>query len=266
MSLSAALNTLTSPHDAGIAEAAALSGRLTYFCMCFTLCWGVLAAAGWVRRWTGQDALRTGHVVLAAFTLATGTLHGLTFLFLDDDAFGFADLLLPFYDGTTRHALGVAGFELVVAISVTAGLRRGAREGRWLRFHQFGYPAIGLLAVHAWLGAIWSGHLAVVWLAGITVLVPPVVLSVLRVLPTSALVRAGLIAPAPAVETLRVAVDDGRCHSYGVCQAEAPQVFRLGHDGRLEYEKRPEARLTPHVRAAARACPMRAIHLVGAIR
>jgi ferredoxin len=268
--LTGALTTVSSPHDAGIAEAATLSGRLTYLCMCLTLCWGVLAAAGWVRRFSGQDAVRTGHVVLAAFTLATGTLHGLTFLFLDDDAFGVADLLLPFYDGTTRHALGIVGLELVVAVSVTAGLRRGARDGRWLRFHQFGYLAIGLLAVHSWLGAISSGHLAVVWLAGITVAVPPVVLSALRVLPAPALVRAGLIAPAPADPdddaVLRINVDSHRCHSYGVCQSEAPQVFQLGHNGQLEYEKRPEARLTPHVRAAARACPMRAIHLLGATR
>jgi ferredoxin len=269
MFLSAALIPV-SPHDAGLAEAAALSGRLTYVCMCLTLCWGVLAATGWVRRFSGRDAIRGGHALLAAFTLATGTVHGLTFLFLDDDVFGAADLLLPFYDGTPRHALGIAGLELVVAVSVTAGLRGGARSRR---FHQFGYLAIALLAAHAWFGAIASGHLAVVWLAGITLLVPPVVLSVLRVLPSSALVRAGLVAPTPAlagpevdVAALRVDVDGDRCHSYGVCQSEAPQVFQLGLDGQLEYEKRPEAEHTPHVRAAARACPMRAIHLLGATR
>ncbi|WP_410590656.1 ferredoxin [Amycolatopsis sp. lyj-23] len=260
-----------SPHDTGIAEAAALSGRLTYLCMCLTLCWGVLAATGWVRRFSGQDAIRTGHTALAAVTLATGALHGLTFLFLEDDPFGVADLLLPFYDGTPRHALGIAGLELVLAVSVTAGLRRGAREGRWLRFHQAGYLAIGLLAVHAWLGAIASGHLAVVWLAGITLLVPPVLLSVLRVLPAPVLARAGLVAPPPAgagpePATVRVDVDSERCHAYGVCQAEAPQVFRLGLDGQLAYEKRPGAQLVPGVRAAARACPMRAIHLLGATR
>ena len=125
MSPSAALMPV-SPHDTGIAEAAALSGRLTYLCMCLTLCWGVLAATGWVRRFSGQDALRTGHVLLAAFTLATGTLHGLTFLFLEDDPFGVGALLLPFY-GHARHALGIA-LELLVAISVTAGLHRRARE------------------------------------------------------------------------------------------------------------------------------------------
>ncbi|WP_410575683.1 ferredoxin [Amycolatopsis sp. cmx-4-61] len=260
-----------SPHDTGVAEAAALSGRLTYLCMCLTLCWGVLAATGWVRRFSGQDAIRTGHAALAAVTLATGTLHGLTFLFLEDDPFGVADLLLPFYDGTPRHALGIAGLELVIAVSVTAGLRRGAREGRWLRFHQAGYLAIGLLAVHAWLGAIASGHLAVVWLAGITLLVPPVLLSALRVLPAAVLARAGLVAPPPAgaepaPATVRVDVDSERCHAYGVCQSEAPQVFRLGPDGQLAYEKRPGAQLVPDVQAAARACPMRAIHLLGATR
>jgi ferredoxin len=270
MSPSAALIPV-SPHDTGIAEAATLSGRLTYLCMCLTLCWGVLSATGWVRRFSGQDALRTGHVLLAAFTLATGTLHGLTFLFLEDDPFGPADLLLPFYDGTPRHALGIVGFELVIAVSVTAGLRRGAREGRWLRFHQAGYLAIGLLAVHAWLGAVSSGHLAVVWLAGITLLVPPVLLSVLRVLPAAVLARAGLVTlppaePGPEPATLRVDVDSQRCHAYGVCQSEAPQVFRLGLDGQLAYEKRPEAQLVANVQAAARACPMRAIHLLGATR
>ena len=268
MSPSAALVPV-SPHDTGIAEAAALSGRLTYLCMCLALCWGVLAATGWVRRFSGQDALRAGHVLLSAFTLATGTLHGLTFLFLEDDPFGVTDLLVPFYDGTPRHALGIVGLELVIAVSVTAGLRRGAREGRWLRFHQLGYLAIGLLAVHAWLGAIASGHLSVVWLAGITLLVPPVLLSVLRVLPAAALVRAGLIEPVPDEPEpagLHVDVDSRRCHAYGVCQSEAPGVFQLGDDGHLEYEKRPEPGEATNVRAAARACPMRAIHLLGATR
>ena len=66
---------LGSPHDDGIGDAAALSGRLTYLTMCLTLCWGVLAATGWVRRGTGHQALRTGHVVLASFTLALGAMH-----------------------------------------------------------------------------------------------------------------------------------------------------------------------------------------------
>lgn len=272
MSLSAAL-VLASPHDEGIGEIAALSGRLTYLCMCLTLCWGVLAATGWVRRFSAHQALRTGHVLLSAFTLALGVLHGLSFLFLDDEPVGMVDLLVPFFDGQARHAVGILGLELVVAVSVTAGLRRGLADRRWLRFHQLGYLAIGLLAVHAWLGAAANGHLAVVWLAGITLLAPPVVLTVLRVLPAGALVRAGLLEAAPDAPEgepepalLRISVDNHRCHQYGVCQSEAPQVFQLGQNGQLEYEKRPGPKQTPRVQAAARACPMRAIQLQGATR
>jgi ferredoxin/DMSO/TMAO reductase YedYZ heme-binding membrane subunit len=264
--------SLASSHDEGVGELAVLSGRLTYVAMCLTLCWGVLTATGWVRRFTGHQPLRTGHVLLAAFTLALGVLHGLSFLYLEDDVFTVARLVVPFYDGTFRHAAGIAGLELVIAVSITAGLRRGGADRRWLRFHQAGYFAIGLLAVHAWLGAVENGHLAAVWLGGITILVPPVLLSVLRVLPATALVRAGLLdaAPGPAGQPepalLRISVDSERCHRYGVCQSEAPQVFQLAGDGRLEYEKRPGPKQTPRVEAAARACPMRAIQLQGATR
>ena len=260
---------LGSPHDDGIGDAAALSGRLTYLTMCLTLCWGVLAATGWVRRGTGHQALRTGHVVLASFTLALGAMHGLTFLILDENAATVPGLLVPFYDGEVPHAVGIIGFELLVAVSVSTGLRHTLADRRWLRLHQFAYLAVGLLAAHAWLGAIASGHLAVIWLAGITVTVPPVVLTVLRVLPAGALVRIGLLDPAPGTPerdaepvVVRVNVDSQRCHQYGVCHAEAPQVFQLVRDGRLEYEKRPGPKQTPRVQAAARACPMRAIQLI----
>lgn len=73
-------------------------------------------------------------------------LHGLT-LFLEDDPFGVADLLF-FHDLTRRRALGIARLKLVIAVSVTAALRRSTREGRWLRFRQADYRAIGLLTVH----------------------------------------------------------------------------------------------------------------------
>ena len=269
MSPSAALVPV-SPHDTGIAEAAALSGRLTYLCMCLALCWGVLAATGWVRRFSGQDALRTGHVLLSAFTLATGTLHGLTFLFLEDDPFGVTDLLVPFYDGTPRHALGIVGPR---ARHRRVGHRRAcavapAKAAGSASTSSATSPS-GCSPCTPGSARSPRGHLSVVWLAGITLLVPPVVLSVLRVLPAAALVRAGLIEPVPDEPEpagLHVDVDSRRCHAYGVCQSEAPGVFQLGHDGHLEYEKRPEPGEATNVQAAARACPMRAIHLLGATR
>lgn len=58
---------------------------------------------------------------------------------------------------------------------------------------------------------------------------------------------------------LRVTVDNGRCHRYGICHAEADGVFVLTSDGRLRYDPRPPASERDQVLAAVRLCPMQAI-------
>ncbi len=255
-----------SPHDSGVRDIATLSARFAYVTMCLTLAWGVLSATGWIRRVTGHEALRGGHVVLASFTLAIGVVHGLSYLFLDDESFGFVMLLIPFAGGGfARHAAGVVGLELFIAVSVTAALRRGTVSRSWQRFHQVSYFSVGLLAIHSWLGASANGNLATVWLGGITVLTPAVLLTVLRVLPPRALVRLGLLdGETGRAAPVRISVDDKKCHRYAICQAEAPQVFQLQGDGQLRYLRKPGAKQVPLVQAAARACPMRAIQLQGA--
>ena len=50
--------------------------------MCLTLCWGIFTATGWVRRLTGHQAIRSSHMVLATFTVATGFAHAIVFLLL----------------------------------------------------------------------------------------------------------------------------------------------------------------------------------------
>src|SRR5438067_8656969 len=121
-------------HDAGVRQIAALSARLAYLFMCLTLCWGVLTATGWVRRVTGHQALRGGHMMLAAFTLTAAGMHALAFLFLDKKIMSGADIVVPFLNGQIRHALGIIAFELMVAVTVTAGLHRFFRYRNWLRF------------------------------------------------------------------------------------------------------------------------------------
>ncbi|MFC3451802.1 ferredoxin [Amycolatopsis speibonae] len=261
-----AVVTAPSPHDGGVRDIATLSARFAYVTMCLTLVWGVLSATGWIRRVTGHEALRGGHVVLAVFSLATGVVHGLSYLFLDDDSFGPLALLIPFAGGGfARHAAGVAGLELFVAVAVTAALGRGAIGHGRKRFHQLGYLSVGLLAIHSWLGAAANGNLATVWLGGITVLTPAAVLTVLRVLPPRVLVRLGLLdGETGRAEPVRISVDVKKCHRYAICQAEAPQVFQLTGDGQLRYLRKPGAKQVPLVQAAARACPMRAIRLQGA--
>ncbi|MEV1116837.1 ferredoxin [Actinosynnema sp. NPDC049800] len=261
-----------SGHDVGVWEVAALSGRLAYVAMCLAACWGVLTATGWVRRITGRAALRATHQVLATFAVVLAVSHAVSFLLLDNGSLAAYQLLVPLVGGgEVRHALGVVGLELMLAASVTAALQRTVFYRDWLRVHRLAYVGVWLGAMHAWLGASASGHVAVVWLGGITVLMPAVTLTVLRFLPPRVLVRIGVVEadppppPPPPVRDepagVRVAVDHGRCRHYALCQAQAPGVFRVLDDGRLRYARNPDADQAPQVRAAARVCPMRAIRV-----
>lgn len=263
-------------HDIGIREVAAASARVSYAMMCFTLCWGVLTATGWVRRLTGHQAIRSGHMMLAAFTLATGITHVAVFLLLREQTLSLYGVLVPF-SGKLRHTLGILGLEIMVAITLAVGLRRWVAYRRWLRFHQLAYPAVALVIAHSWFGAIANGHLAYLWLAGVTLTVPAITLTLLRVLPPKLLTRAGLIAPAPAATPrlsvsdtgtmdavngrIHVSVDNQRCRRYGICQAESPELFQLQSDGRLRYVRDPDTRARQRAQAAARSCPMQAIQL-----
>lgn len=265
-------------HDIGVRETAALSARLAYVFMCLTLSWGVLTYTGWIKRLTGHQAIRSGHMILATFTIATGFTHAIVFLLLREQGLNLYGITVPF-SGKLRHTLGILGLETMTAILISTGMRRFIRYRNWLRFHQLAYIAVGLTVMHSWFGAVANGHLALLWLGGITVLAPAVTLAVLRFLPPRMLTRAGLLAAAPAAaETqlavatpppagprsgrkVQVSVDNQRCKRYGICQAESPQLFQLMEDGRLRYVRDPDTESRAQAQAAARSCPMQAIQL-----
>lgn len=265
-------------HDIGVREVAVLTARFSYVLMCLTLCWGVLTATGWVRRLSGHQAIRSAHMILATFTLATGLIHAIVFVLLREQSLSLAGIIVPF-SGKFRHALGIMGLEIMIAITVFTGLRRFMRYRNWLRFHQLAYVAVVMVVVHSWFGAIANGHLALVWLGGITVLTPAVTLTLLRFLPPRVLIKAGVLAAAPATtgtqlavieppppgprsgKKVQVSVDNQRCKRYGICQAESPTLFQLMDDGRLRYVRDPDTESRAGAQAAARSCPMQAIQL-----
>lgn len=263
-------------HDAGVRHVAQISARLAYAFMCATLCWGVLIATGWASKITGRQGLRNSHMVLATLALAFGSLHAFAFTLLRLGAFSHLQLLVPFADGGLfRHALGIVGLELMLAIAFTAGLRKKLYYRKWLRGHQLAYAAVALAVVHSWFGAVANGNLAVLWLAGLTILIPTATMAVARFLPPDVLVKLGMLEPEPGFEpepdgaggsALDISVDNERCHRYGICQAEAPGLFQLVDDQRLRYERRPPPEQFAKARAAARACPMRAIELRERVR
>lgn len=81
------------------------------------------------------------------------------------------------------------------------------------------------------------------------------------VAPRTNLLLDGSVAPNRARVRIKVNVNRNHCHLYAICEQEAPDVFTLTADGRLEYNAKPDGRHLEAVRQAARVCPMQAIHI-----
>ncbi|WP_103342947.1 ferric reductase-like transmembrane domain-containing protein [Amycolatopsis sp. CA-126428] len=180
--------------DPAARNLAAFAARTSYAATMLTLTWGVLTATGWIRSVTGRKGLRSTHMVLATATIIFGLVHALGFTYLTVAPYSFAYMFVPFGSGQEgRHIAGIVGFEVMFAIFLTAGLQRFTSYRRWLWLHRCAYPAVALIAIHSWFGAIANGHLSVTWLAGITLLVPAVTVSMLRFMPARTLERIGLV-------------------------------------------------------------------------
>ncbi|MEW2521284.1 FAD-dependent oxidoreductase [Actinacidiphila alni] len=67
----------------------------------------------------------------------------------------------------------------------------------------------------------------------------------------------------PEAEPVRISVDNNRCHIYGICQQEAPEVFRIAESGSLHYTRSVPAAYAAKARQAVRCCPMQAIAVHG---
>lgn len=62
--------------------------------------------------------------------------------------------------------------------------------------------------------------------------------------------------------TIKIEVDMTKCQHYGQCVFEAPDVFRLNEDDKLEYTAEADDSELTNVEAAIDICPMQAIFLV----
>ena len=62
---------------------------------------------------------------------------------------------------------------------------------------------------------------------------------------------------------MRVVIDWDLCQGHASCMGEAPEVFRVGDDGKLEVlQESPPENLRPKIELAVRYCPTGAITLV----
>lgn len=58
---------------------------------------------------------------------------------------------------------------------------------------------------------------------------------------------------------MKVSVDMAKCQHYGQCVYEAPTVFRLNNEDKLEYLAEVADSELERIEAAADVCPMQAI-------
>jgi ferredoxin len=61
---------------------------------------------------------------------------------------------------------------------------------------------------------------------------------------------------------IKVNVDMAKCQHYGMCVFEAPNVFKLNDEDKLEYLATAEDSERGNVEAAIDVCPMQAIFIV----
>ena len=61
---------------------------------------------------------------------------------------------------------------------------------------------------------------------------------------------------------LKIYVDMEKCQHYGQCVFEAPDIFRLNSDDKLEYTATADDSELGNIEAAIDVCPMQAIFLV----
>ncbi|MEY4313301.1 MAG: Ferredoxin-2 [Actinomycetota bacterium] len=62
--------------------------------------------------------------------------------------------------------------------------------------------------------------------------------------------------------TLKIHVDMEKCQHYGQCVFDAPNVFRLNEDDKLEYHSTADDSERDNIQLAIDICPMQAIKFV----
>jgi ferredoxin len=61
---------------------------------------------------------------------------------------------------------------------------------------------------------------------------------------------------------IKINVDMNKCQHYGQCVFEAPKIFKLNEDDKLEYVATADDSELGNIEAAIDVCPMQAIFIV----
>lgn len=223
---------------------------------------GVALRNGWGLTRLRQPTAYALHQGIALVGLTLGLVHGLAQLAVPGGTITVVEVLVPFVDGhdPIGTGAGVLGLELVLAGAISIVVQRRLGFSRWRAVHMATYAGFMLISAHVLvsgsdIASMWVwGPVYAAWLATVALWFTTWPRRSRRDADRDAAARAG-----QPPGGLLVDVDPVRCARFGFCEQEAPTVFTLRGDGRLDYTAAPPASSLDDVVRAVEVCPARAI-------
>jgi sulfoxide reductase heme-binding subunit YedZ len=238
---------------------AATVGFLSYGLLWISVLWGIVLRNGWALTRMRHGTLYGIHQTVTLVALTLGVVHAVAQLATPGGTIRVIDQVVPFVNPVDPIGigLGVIALELMIAIALSVLVQRLLGYHRWRRMHMLGYLAYVLLTLHLLISGSETTSIFVRI---------PIVLSMVLVFVASSGTRLATWwrarprtgADPPAGDGV-VSVDPSRCVRYGFCVQEAPALFRLQSDGRLNYRAAVAPELLEDAIRAAEACPARAV-------
>ena len=243
---------------------AATIGFVSYAALWGGTLWGTVLRSGWATSRLRHQTVHGIHMHLILLGLTLGVVHGIVQMAAPYGKVRAIDVVVPFVDRADPIGvgLGVLALELMIATALSVLIQRRLGYARWRALHSLGYLSFTMVAAHLLISGselypspvrtAIAASWAVVVFAGISTVAP------IARMPRAVLDR---LSPRHRAEEVTVAVDPGKCGSFGFCEQEAPGIFTLRSDQRLAYRSVVPSDQAEAAMRAAVVCPARAIKL-----
>jgi ferredoxin len=233
--------------------------------------WGVVLKNGWGFTRVRHATIYGVHMVVTLVGLTLGLVHALAQATPHAGVHPhpghpggpvqLINVVVPFTYPVNPIGIGVGvlALELFIALMVSVLVQRRLGYHRWQQLHRLGYVAYALVTAHMLLSGSDMGSLPARLLAVSTLVILLAAASATAV--RDGALRRSRTGDATAGGDVVLNVDPSRCVRYGFCVQEAPELFRLQTDGRLDYRAAVPPDSVERALHAAQACPARAVML-----
>jgi ferredoxin len=250
---------------------AGIAAFLSYSLLWIGALLGVVLKNGWGFTRVRHATIYGAHMMVTVVGLTLGVVHALAQLTPHAGVhphpghpggpLHLINVVIPFTYPVNPIGIGVGviAIELFTALIVSVLLQRRLGYHRWQRLHRLGYVAYALVTAHMIISGSDMGSLPARLLAVSTLVILLAAASATSVVNSAS--RRARTADGAAGSDVALNVDPSRCVRYGFCVHEAPELFQLQTDGRLNYRAAVPPESVERALRAAQACPVRAVML-----